>query len=140
MIINMKIRRIIELTTLTVTLTFVGCDNQEQGSGQEPIAQSQSTATEVSFDQVPHPAAGKGTTPGDWDAYGADISSTKYTPLDQINGDNIDQLEIAWRRPALDDYYVNLNPRQRYSTRWNAAPIVKWCGLRYKWCWACRSF
>jgi len=125
MIINMKIRRIIELTTLTVTLTFVGCDNQEQGSEQEPIAQSQSTATEVSIEQAPHPAAGKGTTPGDWDAYGADISSTKYTPLDQINGDNIDQLEIAWRRPALDDYYVNLNPRQRYSTRWNAAPIVK---------------
>jgi quinoprotein glucose dehydrogenase len=121
----MKIRRIIELTTLTVTLTFVGCDNQEQGSEQEPITQSPSTATEVSIEQAPHPAAGKGTTPGDWDAYGADISSTKYTPLDQINGDNIDQLEIAWRRPALDDYYVNLNPRQRYSTRWNAAPIVK---------------
>ena len=34
---------------------------------------------------------------GEWWTYGADLASTHYSPLDQINGDNFKNLEVAWR-------------------------------------------
>jgi quinoprotein glucose dehydrogenase len=39
-----------------------------------------------------------GTAPvGEWRSYGADIANTRYSPLDQINAQNFDKLEVAWR-------------------------------------------
>jgi quinoprotein glucose dehydrogenase len=34
---------------------------------------------------------------GEWRTYGADLASTRYSPLDQINASNFSTLEIAWR-------------------------------------------
>src|SRR5437660_6650855 len=34
---------------------------------------------------------------GEWRTYGGDLASTRYAPLDQINRDNFNRLEIAWR-------------------------------------------
>jgi quinoprotein glucose dehydrogenase len=65
-----------------------------------------------------------GAIDGEWQAYGGDIGSTKYTPLDQIDASNIDQLQIAWRRPALDSFYTDLNPNQRFSNNYVAAAII----------------
>jgi glucose dehydrogenase len=65
-----------------------------------------------------------GAIEGEWQAYGGDIGSTKYTPLDQIDASNIDQLQIAWRRPALDSFYTDLNPNQRFSNNYVAAAII----------------
>jgi quinoprotein glucose dehydrogenase len=42
-------------------------------------------------------AVERGTTNGEWRSYGGDLASTKYAPLDQINAENFDQLELAWR-------------------------------------------
>jgi quinoprotein glucose dehydrogenase len=33
----------------------------------------------------------------EWPAYGADLASTRYSPLDQITRDNFNKLEVAWR-------------------------------------------
>jgi quinoprotein glucose dehydrogenase len=38
-----------------------------------------------------------GATKGEWPHWGADLGSTKYSPLDQINRDNVKDLRIAWR-------------------------------------------
>src|SRR4029450_1517045 len=35
--------------------------------------------------------------PGEWTTDGADLASTRYSPLDQINKDNFNKLEVAWR-------------------------------------------
>ena len=43
-----------------------------------------------------------GATNGEWRSYGADVGSTKYSPLDQITTDNFEQLEIAWRWRSVD--------------------------------------
>ena len=32
----------------------------------------------------------------EWHTYGGDLSSTRYSPLDIINGENFNQLEVAW--------------------------------------------
>ena len=37
------------------------------------------------------------TKNGEWPLYTADIKGTKYSPLDQINASNFNQLEVAWR-------------------------------------------
>ena len=37
------------------------------------------------------------TKNGEWPHYTADLKGTKYSPLDQINASNFNQLEIAWR-------------------------------------------
>jgi len=37
------------------------------------------------------------TKNGEWPYYTADIRGSRYSPLDQINGSNFNQLEVAWR-------------------------------------------
>jgi glucose dehydrogenase len=38
----------------------------------------------------------RGTPPGEWLYWGGDAWSTRYSPLDQINADNFESLEVAW--------------------------------------------
>ncbi len=37
------------------------------------------------------------TKNGEWPHYTADLKGTRYSPLDQINASNFNQLEVAWR-------------------------------------------
>ena len=41
--------------------------------------------------------AQEGTQNGAWPTYGGDLASTHYSPLDQINAENFNDLEVAWR-------------------------------------------
>ena len=41
-----------------------------------------------------------GADPHEWRFYGGDRGHTKYTPLEQITADNVDQLEIAAPTPS----------------------------------------
>ena len=50
------------------------------------------------------------TRNGDWPHYTADIHGTRYSPLDQINASNFNQLEVAWRYKT-----DNLGPRPEYK-------------------------
>ena len=43
-------------------------------------------------------------TNGEWPFYGGDLGNTKYSPLDQINGENFNQLKIAWRWRSADGF------------------------------------
>jgi hypothetical protein len=38
-----------------------------------------------------------GAKNGEWRSYGGDTANTRYSPLDQINRSNFNQLEVAWR-------------------------------------------
>src|ERR1700683_548892 len=59
------------------------------------------------------PAWAQGAASGDtdWTHYANDLASTRYSPLDQINAANFNQLEMAWRfstnalGPRLDADY-----------------------------------
>ena len=46
------------------------------------------------------------TAKGEWPMYTADLRGSKYSPLDQINAGNFNQLEVAWRFKT-----DNLGPR-----------------------------
>ena len=43
-----------------------------------------------------------GATNGEWRSYGGDVGSTKYSPLDQIDAGNFDDLQVAWRWQSVD--------------------------------------
>jgi quinoprotein glucose dehydrogenase len=38
-----------------------------------------------------------GAASGEWPHWGKDLANNKYSPLDQINGDNVKNLRVAWR-------------------------------------------
>ena len=40
--------------------------------------------------------AQQGAKTGEWRVYGGDEGSTRYSPLDQINRENIKDLRVAW--------------------------------------------
>ena len=42
-------------------------------------------------------AAQLGTKNGEWPSYGGDVTSHRYSPLDQINSNNFSKLQVAWR-------------------------------------------
>jgi quinoprotein glucose dehydrogenase len=53
----------------------------------------------------------------EWTTYGADLASTRYAPLDQINKDNFSKLQVAWR---LNTNNLGPTPDRLFS----ATPLV----------------
>lgn len=57
------------------------------------------------------PGTGKPSiTNGEWPDYSGDLRGWRYSPLDQINASNFNQLEVAWRFKT-----DNLGPRPEYK-------------------------
>ena len=54
--------------------------------------------------------AQQGAKNGEWPTYGGDLGNTRYSPLDQINADNFNKLEVAWRFKT-----ENLGPRPEFN-------------------------
>ena len=44
------------------------------------------------------------TSNGEWRSYAGDIKGTKYSPLDQIDASNFEDLEIAWEWTSVDNF------------------------------------
>jgi quinoprotein glucose dehydrogenase len=61
--------------------------------------------------------AQNGAADGEWRHYGGDAGSTRYSPLDQITPENVDELEIAWRWKA-----ASYGPRPEYN--YQATPLM----------------
>ena len=53
----------------------------------------------------------------EWRTYGADLASTRYSPLDQINAQNFEKLEVAWRFKT-----DGLGPRSEFNLE--ATPLM----------------
>jgi quinoprotein glucose dehydrogenase len=54
---------------------------------------------------------------GEWPTYGADLASTRYSPLDQINASNFSKLQLAFRFKT-----DNLGPRPEFQ--FQATPLM----------------
>ena len=61
---------------------------------------------------------------GEWRHYAADLQSSRYSPLDQIDKGNVARLRVAWRRPQVDPALLTANPTARASNRYTATPIM----------------
>ena len=112
------------LMLLFTNILFLSCS--EPDGQATAAAPGEAKASQDATDRVTNgfQAAGLGADGGEWQAYGGGLGSTKYTSLDDINLDNVGDLQVIWRRPALDQKYLNINPNQRYTSNWNAAPLI----------------
>jgi quinoprotein glucose dehydrogenase len=52
-----------------------------------------------------------GAPNGDWPSYNGDRGSTKYSPLDQINAENVGMLEVLWTWTSPEVARIKENPR-----------------------------
>ena len=62
-------------------------------------------------------AAQTGARNGEWPAYGGDLGHTRYSPLDQVNAGNFNNLEVAWRFKT-----DSFGPRPEYQ--FESTPLV----------------
>ena len=60
---------------------------------------------------------------GEWHYYGGDKGYSRYSPLDQIDKQNVGNLQIVWRRPAIDSQFSGL-PDLTWSPYFKATPIM----------------
>jgi len=68
--------------------------------------------------------AQRGASGGQWPNHSGDKGSTKYAPLDQINRNNVGNLRIAWRRPAVADELRSQHPNLRFSNLFHSTPLL----------------
>ena len=61
---------------------------------------------------------------GEWRSYGGDKSFNRYSPLDQINRENINKLGIVWGRPAVDPQIRDKFPDLSPSNYFRGTPII----------------
>ncbi|HEY7514219.1 MAG TPA: PQQ-binding-like beta-propeller repeat protein, partial [Vicinamibacteria bacterium] len=50
------------------------------------------------------------TPPRTWRVYGGNPEGTRYSPLDQINRDNVEHLEVAWTYDSKEEGGLQANP------------------------------
>lgn len=60
----------------------------------------------------------------EWSSYGGDKGFTRYSPLDQINRDNIKNLKVLWRRPAVDTQIMDKFQDLSASNYFRGTPII----------------
>ena len=61
---------------------------------------------------------------GEWRSYGSDKGFTRYSPLDQINRDNVHNLHVVWTRPALDLQIAAKFPDLVSSDYFRGTPVI----------------
>jgi quinoprotein glucose dehydrogenase len=62
-------------------------------------------------------------TATEWLSYGSDKASSKYSPLDQIDGENFNRLQVAWTWRSADEEVAKANPHLKTWT-WESTPLM----------------
>ena len=60
---------------------------------------------------------------GQWRYPAGDSGSTRYSGLDQITRDNVRQLTVAWRRPAVDPSMNTATPTRNAPRNYRPPPL-----------------
>ncbi len=77
----------------------------------------------VAFVSSPFAQAQSSDPVGEWRATGADPKNTKYSPLDQITGENFTELEIAWRWTSISTEVTSRNEAIRLG-QFKTTPLM----------------
>jgi quinoprotein glucose dehydrogenase len=70
-----------------------------------------------------HQAQRGASTATEWLSYGGDKASSKYSPIDQIGGDNFSSLEIAWTWRSAEEEITKANPELK-TWAWECTPLM----------------
>ncbi len=60
----------------------------------------------------------------EWRYFGGDEAYTRYSPLDQVDRDNVHNLKIVWRRPAVDPEILAAFPDLQPNAYLRSTPIM----------------
>ncbi|MDR0781269.1 MAG: PQQ-dependent dehydrogenase, methanol/ethanol family [Pseudomonadales bacterium] len=107
-----SIKTVCSASTLALIAALSGC------SGESPDSAARATATAA----APKATASSGD---EWLSYGRDYSEQRYSPLKQINADNVEQLNLAWfgdlaeRGGSYEATPLMANGRLFVSTPWS---------------------
>ena len=107
-------------------MTVMPCGATEKGRMTHRLTVLSGLAMGVALAWSLAPAAQSQTrtAAGEWRDYGGDKGFTKYSPLDQITKDNVGQLRIAWRRPAVDETLRARNPGLTIANNLRSTPLM----------------
>jgi quinoprotein glucose dehydrogenase len=72
----------------------------------------------------PRPATAAEQAPGSWPYYGGDLAFNRYSALDQIDRDNVDQVQVLWRRPAIEPSLLAAHPDLAVNNYQRATPVL----------------
>ena len=75
------------------------------------------------FQMATLPASAQQGASTEWRAYGGQPEGTKYSPLDQIDASNVNDLQIAWRWRSVDYDLVDDNPDLRFNHTLLGTPL-----------------
>src|SRR5262245_53986115 len=64
------------------------------------------------------------TRNGEWRSSGGDSTYKRYSPLAQITRDNVKNLKVVWRRPAIDPKLKEQFPKLRTNNYLRATPTM----------------
>ena len=59
----------------------------------------------------------------EWLSYGGDKASSKYSPIDQIGGDNFSRLQVAWTWRSAEEEITKANPDVK-TWVWESTPLM----------------
>jgi len=96
------------ISIFAITLALVGAAGCRSGSNSPATAQESATPANVDTSRLVH----ADNDPGNWMSYGRTYSEQRFSPLKQINDQNVGQLALAW--------YVDLDSHRGDE----ATPIV----------------
>ena len=75
------------------------------------------------FQMATRPASAQQGASTEWRTYGGQPEGTKYSPLDQIDAGNVNDLRIAWRWRSVDYDLVDDNPDLRFNHTLLGTPL-----------------
>jgi quinoprotein glucose dehydrogenase len=78
----------------------------------------------VCFALCTYTRAQQGPKGGQWPNHSGDKGSTKYSPLDQINKNNVRNLRVVWRRPAAAAEFRQRQPDLVVPSLFRSTPLM----------------
>ena len=88
-------RSIAALVVLVAGLSWMMMEARGQSAAKNRMAPRSTKSATVK--STGNSTAAHSTKNGEWPHYTGDLAGTRYSPLDQINADNFNKLEVAWR-------------------------------------------
>lgn len=77
-----------------IMLVVVAC---AEGALGQTATKARATKRAAAVDSTRNGTPVHSTKNGEWPHYTGDLAGTRYSPLDQINAENFNKLEVAWR-------------------------------------------
>jgi quinoprotein glucose dehydrogenase len=83
-----------------------------------------SSLTVVCLLGTPAVDAQQGARDGEWRSYAGEVGGTKYSPLDQIDAVNVQELRVAWRWRSVDHELADADPELQFNPTLQATPLM----------------